>query len=193
MKTNTPTMTSERVDAVPLLWHLLTEKMGVDSLLDELHPRHGNWQGLSVGQVVATWLTHIISEGSHVMSHVEAWGEELAHTLAHLWEQPVGRTDLSDDRLAHVLEVLSDDALWRAYEQALSTRMVRVYRLPKKQVRLDTFRDGEHRHGSGAVGVVSTGALEGSSPGFAAVEGDVGGVGSAGGLGRRTGVAREPR
>src|SRR5690606_12271351 len=43
-----------------------------------------------------------------------------------------------DDRLGDVLRYLSDDEAWRAIEQRLGQRLVRVYRLALGQVRLDS-------------------------------------------------------
>jgi len=55
-------LTIERVDDIPILLAQL-ERMQVASLLDRYFPTHGNWQGLSLGQVVVVWLSHILSEG----------------------------------------------------------------------------------------------------------------------------------
>jgi hypothetical protein len=54
------TVTSERVDDIPLLI-AQQKRMGLSELLDEHFPRPGNWQGLSLGQVSVGWLTHILS------------------------------------------------------------------------------------------------------------------------------------
>ena len=43
-------ITHERVDDIPVLLAQL-EKMQVAPLLDAHFPTHGNWQGLSLGQV----------------------------------------------------------------------------------------------------------------------------------------------
>jgi hypothetical protein len=48
-------LTTERVDDIPLLLAQL-ERMGVQPLLDEHFPTHGNWQGLSLGTVAVIWL-----------------------------------------------------------------------------------------------------------------------------------------
>jgi len=60
----------ERVDDIPVLWAQL-ERMQVGALLDQHFPTHGNWQGLSLGQVVAVWLCFILSESNHRLSHVQ--------------------------------------------------------------------------------------------------------------------------
>lgn len=50
---------TERVDDLPVVLAQL-DKMQVARLLDEQFPRHGNWQGLSVGITSVVWLGHIL-------------------------------------------------------------------------------------------------------------------------------------
>jgi transposase len=52
--------------------------------------------------------------------------------------QPVHPLDLSDDRLAGVLEALSQDAPWHAFEGAFTQQLLRVYELQPERVRLDS-------------------------------------------------------
>jgi transposase len=136
--TKTPQLTHELVNDVPVLMHFLREVLALDRSLDAIWPRHGNWQGLSPGQVLVTWLTHILSEGDHRMNQVQDWANTLPHTLRTLLGQPVRATDLSDDRLAEVVRYLSLPAIWHPLEQAVTQQMVRVYRLKPERVRLDT-------------------------------------------------------
>jgi transposase len=136
--TTTPQLTHELVNDVPLLMHILRDRLALDHSLDAIWPRHGNWQGLSPGQVLVTWLTHILSEGDHRMNQVQDWANTLPHTLSTLLGQPVRATDLSDDRLAEVIRHLSLPAVWHPLEQAVSQQIIRVYRLKPERVRLDT-------------------------------------------------------
>jgi transposase len=137
------TLISERVDDIPLLLAQL-ERMGVQPLLDEHFPTHGNWVGLSLGWVTVIWLTHILSEANHRLNHVEPWAEQRLHTLRGCTGQPVHPLDLSDDRLAAVLEALSDDAGWPAFEGALNWQLLRVYDLQPGCVRLDSTTASGH-------------------------------------------------
>jgi hypothetical protein len=134
----TPQITHELVNDLPVLMHLLRDELRLDHWLDTAWPRHGNWQGLSLGQVLVTWLTHIVSERNHFMSHVQDWANSVPHTLARLLGQPVRTTDFSDDRLAEVVRVVSLNEVWHALEQMLTRQMVRVYDLTPKRVRLDS-------------------------------------------------------
>jgi len=45
--------------------------MGVQELLDEHFPTHGNWQGLSLGKVAIVWLSHILSQADHRLNQVQ--------------------------------------------------------------------------------------------------------------------------
>jgi transposase len=133
-----PQITHERVDDIPLLLHVLRERLELDRILDEQLARHGNWQGLSFGGVSVTWLTHILTECDHFMSHVQDWAIARPETLGHLLGQPLRETDLTDDRLSEVARHLSDDALWHGVESATNARMIRAYRLPRRRVRVDS-------------------------------------------------------
>jgi transposase len=52
--------------------------------------------------------------------------------------QPLHPLDLTDDRLASVLRLLSDDAGWISFERALTRSTLRVYDLRPSRVRVDT-------------------------------------------------------
>jgi len=121
----TLTVISERVDDIPLLL-AQQERMGVQSLLDEHFPIHGNWQGLSLGGVAAAWLTHILSEGDHRLNHVQPWAEKRLETLGSGTDQTIRALDFSDDRLGDVLRALSDDDRWDAFESGLNRRLLGV-------------------------------------------------------------------
>src|SRR5215510_2217614 len=133
----TLTITRERVDEIPLLLAPL-ERMGRQPLLDAHVPTPGNWVGLRLGWVTVIWLTHILSEANHRLNHVEAWAEKRLHTLRGCTGQRVHPLDVSDDHLAAILEALSDDDRWRAFESTLNQHLLRVYDLRPECVRLDS-------------------------------------------------------
>jgi transposase len=131
------TVISERVDDLPLLLAQL-ERMGVQPLLDTHFPTHGNWTGLSLGWVGVLWLTHILSQADHRLNHVEPWAEQRLRTLRGCTGQLIHPLDVSDDRLAGMLEALSDDERWCTFEGALTQQLLRVYDLQPQRVRLDS-------------------------------------------------------
>jgi transposase len=133
----TLTIISERVDDIPLLLAQL-ERMGVQPLLDEHFPTHGNWVGLSLGWVTVIWLTHILSQADHRLNHVEPWSEHRLHTLSGCTGQRIHPLHVSDDRLAAVLAALSEDDRWSTFEGALTRQLLRVYDLEPERVRLDS-------------------------------------------------------
>ncbi len=131
-------VTTERVDDIPVLFFLLHAQLGVGSALDSLLARHGNWSGLSAGQTLEVWLTHILSEHNHFMSHVQDWANQRPKTLAQLLQQALRPTDLTDDRLGELTRFLSRDEVWHPLEAQVNQRMIRVYRLPTRRVRTDS-------------------------------------------------------
>ena len=131
------TVKTERVDDIPLLFAQL-KRMRVQELLDEHIQTHGNWQGLSLGNVAVVWLSHILSQADHRLNHVQPWLENHLETVRECLEQELRALDVSDDRLESVLRYLSQDSAWRSFEQALCQRQVQVYDLNAKQVRLDS-------------------------------------------------------
>ncbi len=130
-------VTTERVDDIPLLL-AQSDTMGIAELLDEYFKPHGNWEGMSLGWTTAVWLTHILSEGDHRMNQVQLWVAHRVQTLHSCTGQSVDERSWSDDRLAIVLDALSETEQWQQFETALSQRIIRVYDLNPQRVRLDS-------------------------------------------------------
>ena len=128
---------TERVDDIPLLIRQ-QEQMGIPDVLNEGIRPHGNRKGLSVGWLVAAWLSSILSGADHRMSAVEPWAEQHMQTLQALLPEPVSVKDFTDDRLADVLRALSDDETWAEIETRLGQRLVRVYELSSGPVRVES-------------------------------------------------------
>ncbi len=135
---------NERVDDIPLLLNQM-EKLELSSLADKHFEQHGNWQGLSLGQVLVGWLSYILSQGDHRLNQVEEWASGLSHTLGRCLSPTVRSLDFSDDRLERVLDRLGEDAHWDRFEGALNGHTVRVYDLQVSCVRLDTTTSSGYR------------------------------------------------
>jgi transposase len=131
------TIRTERVDDIPLLLAQM-ERMGIGRLLDAHFPTNGNREGLSLGKVTTIWLTHVLSQADHRMNRVQPWAERRLETLRGCSDASLEVRDLGDDRLADVLEYLSNDERWQAFEQELTGHLVRVYDLHADCVRLDS-------------------------------------------------------
>lgn len=128
---------TERVDDIPVLIAQI-KRMGIPELVDDRFPAHGNWQGLSPGWVLAVWLTHLLSEGDHRLNQVQPWVEQRQGTLSSCLQQVVRPLDLSDDRLALLLDALAADDAWSRFEGTLTRQLLRVYNLAPARVRVDS-------------------------------------------------------
>jgi transposase len=137
------TATHERVDDIPaIIAHL--KKMRVAELLDNHFLPNGNGQGLSLGKTTVVWLAFILSEGDHRLYRVEPWGQAHQRTLSRCLGIEVQPRDLTDDRLATILDSLSVAARWGAFERALNQSVVRVYDLQGRVVRVDMTTAGAY-------------------------------------------------
>jgi len=129
--------THEQVADIPvIIAHL--KRMRVAELLDKHFPTNGNWTGLSLGWVTVVWLTFIISEGDHRLSHLEPWVREHQRTLRRCLGRKVVLRDCTDDRLATVLDYLSVGERWVEFECELNQSVIRVYDLKGRIARVDT-------------------------------------------------------
>ena len=61
---------TERVDDIPMLLEQM-QRMELPTLIDQHFPAHGNWKGLSLGWASTIWLSSILSQGDHRLTHVE--------------------------------------------------------------------------------------------------------------------------
>ena len=135
--TETLTVMIQPVDDIPVLLASM-RRLGLAELVDQHFRRHGNWQGLSPGQVLTGWLAYILSEGDHRLNQAQDWAAGRLAVLGSALGGAVRALDFSDDRLASGLDLLSDDTAWGAFEAALNQRTLRVYDLQRQRVRLDT-------------------------------------------------------
>ena len=126
---------TERVDDIPLLLAQL-RKMQLATLIDDQFPAHGHWRGLRIGHVVVVWLAYILSEGEHRLNHVESWAAGWLKTLSTGVGMVVRPLDVSDDRLAVVLDYLSQAGDWEPLEMRLNRCRLRVYALSVYRVRI---------------------------------------------------------
>lgn len=129
-------LTHERVDDVPLLLGFLI-KLKLPEILDRHYPPHPLHQGLSYGWLATVWIAYILSHADHRKSPVQAWTQELHHSLETLIGQPIRSVEFSDDRLTLLLNRLNDPAAWESLEADLWRAHCDVYALPVERVRLD--------------------------------------------------------
>lgn len=135
------TINVERLDDMPLLYGFI-KKMGIQLAIDTVIKPHGNWEGLSMGWVVAIWLIHITSVYNHRMDLVQGWVGQHLVSLRQLTDQEVTALDFTDDRLAICLRELHLTKHWRQIESILGNRLIRVYKLEVESVRFDATTAG---------------------------------------------------
>jgi transposase len=131
-------MKIERVDELPVIVSVL-EKSGLADCIDSYFSTHGNWTGESYGKILVCFLSYVLSSNDHRLSPVEEWFIGRQETLRHLLSSPnLSRTDLTDDRLGHLLSVLSDDEVWYKFENSLNKSLISVHQLDVTEpIRLD--------------------------------------------------------
>src|SRR6202165_6106449 len=121
--------TSERIDSLPLLIYWL-KQMQVDTIIDRvLKPAHGNWEGLSYGEVALVFIAYVVIACTHFLSPMEEWARTHLQSLSQALGKPVRAEDFSDDRLAIVLRKLGAEGTQpgEPIEQALGQHMLRAY------------------------------------------------------------------
>src|SRR4051795_7622957 len=121
-------LTHERVDDVPLLLGFLI-KLQLPAILDRHFPAHPLHQGLSNGWLITVWIAYILSHADHRKSPVQAWAQELHHSLETIIGQTMRPVEFSDDRLTLVLKRLGDPAAWEPLEADLWHTHCDVYAL----------------------------------------------------------------
>lgn len=132
-------ISSERIDDIPLIVEWL-KKIEIAKYIDQkLKKPHGNYQGMSYGQLSVLLLTYIITQSDHRLCAVEAWVETHRQILELTTGWSIGEKDASDDRLARVIEELGKQPQARQeIEIKLGRLIIRAYELPTKIARTDT-------------------------------------------------------
>jgi transposase len=131
-----------RVDDLPLIYAMV-KMLGVKEAIDKHIKCHGGWEGPSPGTIVSLWLCYILNECDHRLSVVETWSEQRILLLqAIIGDKSLSSKDFSDDKLAKILDYLSEDKNWLAVESSVNNKGLSIYRLesPKSipTLRLDS-------------------------------------------------------
>jgi len=127
-----------RLDELPVLFGVI-ERLEIARLLDEEIARHANWIGaLGIGGVVSGWLAFILSTADHRLNQVEDWVEQRREIYEACLKCEIRGLDFSDDRLANILDKLSQAEVWERFETGLNQQIIRVYELKTEFVRLDS-------------------------------------------------------
>ena len=139
---------SERIDSLPLLIYWL-KQMQVDVSIDRVVKQpHGNWEGLSCGEVALVCVAYVVIACTHFLSPMETWARKHLQSLSQALGKPVRAEDFSDDRLAIMLSRLGDEQ---------RQQMLRAYALPSDTARIDMTTVSVHHDPSSDDGLMQYG------------------------------------
>jgi len=128
----------ERVDTIPLIHTMLT-RMGVEEVVDSIFIPHGNWSGLSYGQLSVLFVTYVLHSLTHRLSSMESWVKEHKTVIEQVTGWKLTEKDATDDRLCRLVEVLGHDMeMIYKYQLQMSPRLISGYQLPTGVARYDT-------------------------------------------------------
>ena len=136
MKTDTLSLTHERVDDIPLLLGFM-QQLHFPVVLERHLGSHHLHRGLSNGWLATVWLAFLLSQSNHRKVSVQDWARNHPHILQTLLGQPIRPVEFSDDRLSIILGRLQD-ADWPALEADLWQATCEVYEISYQCVRLDS-------------------------------------------------------
>lgn len=136
----------ERVDTIPLIIAIL-KKMGVQQIIDSIFIPHGNWSGLSYGQLSVLFITYVLHSLTHRFSGVEFWVNQHRTVIERATGWQAGEKDATDDRLGRLSEVLGeDDDAMSECQSRTGQNMISAYQLPTEIARYDTTSFNVYHH-----------------------------------------------
>jgi transposase len=151
--------TSERIDNLPLLIYWL-KRMHVDESIDHVLGRpHGNWEGLSYGELALVFVAYVVMGCTHFLSPMQEWARKHLVSLSQAMGQAVREQDCTDDRLGILLSCLGDEATHpgEAIELELGRHVLRAYELPTDTARMDMTTVSVHHQPSDENGLMRFG------------------------------------
>jgi len=139
-------MRIERVDELPLIlkWVL---KMGIVENIDGIWQPHGQWEGLSYGQLSLLFVVYVIHQRSHRLMKMEGWLNDHRTVIEQVTGWRIRPKEATDDHIGLLLdEVGSSEEKGVLMQQKLGEYLVRAYELPTEVARYDTTTFSVH-HG----------------------------------------------
>jgi transposase len=134
----------ERVDEIPLILHWL-KVMRVAEIIDSVWESHGNWQGLSYGQLAVLYITYIINSLSHKLSGMEEWVKEHQTVLSRITGWEIVEKDATDDRLGIMMSDFGETTTQILdFQRETGQHLIQAFELPTEIVRYDTTSVNVH-------------------------------------------------
>jgi len=136
----------ERVDTIPLIIAILN-KMGVQKVIDSIFIPHGNWSGLSYGQLAVLFITYVLHSMTHHFSGVESWANQRRTVIERATGWQLAEKDATDDRLGRLSEVLGEnDEAISGFQLKMGQGIISAHQLPTDIVRYDTTSFNVYHH-----------------------------------------------
>jgi transposase len=134
--------------------------MQVDRIIDRvLGPAHGNWEGLSYGEVVVVFVAYVVMRCTHFLSPMQGWAGAHLVSLSQALGKAVREQDFTDDRLGLLLGRLGEEATHpgERIEEELGRQVLRAYDLPTDTARIDMTTVSVHHQPTDENGMMHFG------------------------------------
>lgn len=136
----------ERIDTIPIIISFLS-KMGIQKIIDSIFIPHGNWSGLSYGQLAVLFITYVLHTITHRFSGMESWANQHKKVIECVTGWSLGEKDATDDRLGRLAEVLGKkDESTAECQLRIGQSIISAYELPTEIGRYDTTSFNVHHH-----------------------------------------------
>jgi transposase len=138
----------ERADEIPIVLYWLTE-MRIAEKIDSVWESHGNWRGLSYGQLAVLYIAYIINTLTHTLSGMEDWAKEHQILLEMVTGWEIGDKDATDDRIGIMLGDFGNDTGKNLeFQRENGHHLIQAFKLPTEIGRYDTTSVNVH-HSTG--------------------------------------------
>ena len=160
-----PSTRIERVDDLPLILTWLLN-MHVSGIIDGIWHSHGQWQGLSYGQLALLFVAYVIHQRSHRLMTMEGWLNDHRTVIEQVTGWSIRQKDATDDRIGLLLDELGySEEKGGILQQRLGEHIIQAYELPTEVARYDTTSFSVHHAvpepGEAAARVVSLWSQQG--------------------------------
>ncbi|GKT07141.1 IS1634 family transposase [Desulforhabdus sp. TSK] len=137
-------MKIERVDEIPMLLYWLKQTR-VEEIVDSIWKPHGNWKGLTYGQLAVLFVVYVVHGLNHRLYQMEQWVEEHFHVISQACGWTLSSKDATDDRAGAMMHVLgSDISRCISFQRESGRHYIQAYALPTDVVRYDTTSFNVH-------------------------------------------------
>ena len=155
----------ERIDELPIIIAIL-KKLCVQEIIDKHFFPHGNWTGLSYGQLAVLFITYVLHSLTHRLYGMEPWLNQHKTVIQKITGWQIGDKDATDDRLGILTGSMGEDNE-KSYEfqQDLSQHSIVAHEMPTDLARYDTTSyNVTHEIGSDENGILYLGHTKNYRP-----------------------------